>query len=111
MRELAFGERKTGRSTTLMLTMIEEMSMHDKPVYIIAGRFCIANEIKNRVRQYNEDSRRVHVIALESLGHFLFRDIDPMDVYIEHTAYEMATANQLKMLYSLEDRKYGALFG
>ena len=111
MRELAFGARKSGRTTTLLLTVLEEMEMHDKPVYVVTGKFCIGVALKNLVRKYNEDSSRVHIISLDSLSQFRHRGLDPRNIYIEHTAYEMATSRQLAELYSLEDAKDNMTFG
>jgi hypothetical protein len=111
MRELAFGPRQTGRTTTLLLTMIEEMSMHNKPVYLIVGTYFLGNELKNRVHNYNEDSSRVRVVTLESMTSQCRGIRDPRDVYIDHTAYELADSRQYDFLCALEDRKDAYVWG
>lgn len=103
MRELAFGARQTGRTTTLLMTMIEEMDMHAKPVFLVVGQFCIGHIIKDTIRKLNGDASRIRVVPLESL--YTLQGVDPLNVYIEHTAYEMATSKQLAHLYAVEDAK------
>lgn len=109
MRELVTGPRQSGRTTTLLLTMIEEMEMHDKPVFLVVGTHGVGELAKQYIRKMNANSSRVRIICLQSL-HYL-RGVNPMDVYIEHTAYEQADAWQLRDLYVLEDRKYEYIWG
>jgi hypothetical protein len=109
MKELAFGPRQTGRTTTLLLTMIEEMSMHVCRVYLVVSRFCDGQMLKDAIRKLNGDPSRVQIVTLESLH--VLQGVDSRDVYIEHTAYEASTSRQLKALYFLEDLKDGITFG
>lgn len=104
MRELVFGPRRSGRTTTLLMTMIEEMDMHDKDVYLVVSTPSLGMELRNNVKQLNGDPKRVKIIALGSL--YVLQGIaNPMNVYIEHTAYEQADSFQLQKLYTLEDNK------
>lgn len=108
MRELAFGPRKSGRTTTLIMTMIEEMEMHHKQVFLVVGKYCIGHHVKDVIKKLNGDSSRIKIVSLESL-HSL-RGTDPLNWYFEHTSYEFADSSQLRNLYMLEDMKDSMFF-
>src|SRR5690349_9057178 len=99
MRELAFGGRQTGRTTTLVMTMIEEMEMHDDPVYLVCSTFQLGMMVRDTVRHLNGDPSRVKVVGLNSL--YTLDGVNALDIYIEHTAYEHANSRQLQQLYVL----------
>lgn len=103
MRELVNSGRQSGRTTTLLMTMIEEMEMHDQQVYLVVGTYCLGHVLKQTIRALNGNSSRVRAVALESL--YILRGLDPRNIYIEHTAYEKATSDQLQTLYFYEDAK------
>lgn len=109
MRELAYSGCASGRTTTLLMTMIEEMSMHEERVYLVTGKFCHGQNLKDSVRKLNGDPNRVQVVSLESLH--ILQGVDPRNVYIEHTAYEDSHSVQLKKLYFIEDMKDNITFG
>ncbi len=109
MKELAFGPRQSGRTTTLLMTMIEEMAMHSERVYLVVSKFCQGQAMKDSIRKLNGDPSRVQVVSLESL--YTLSGVDARDVYVEHSAYEQSTSTQLKWLYQLEDAKDSITFG
>jgi hypothetical protein len=109
MRELAYGGRGTGRTTTLLMTMIEEMSMHEDRVYLIVSTYNLGMFLKDSIRRLNGEPSRVQIVSLSSL--YTVRGTDFRNVYIEHTAYEQATSKQLSELYLIEDRKDYAIYG
>lgn len=108
MKELALLPRQSGRTTTLLMTMIEEMDMHDSPVHLVVGSFCIGQSLKNSIRYLNGDSSRVNIVVLESL--YTLQGVDARNIYAEHTSYEMANSTQLKQLYAIEDAKDSLVF-
>lgn len=108
MRELALLPRQSGKTRTLLMTMIEEMDMHQNQVQLVVGRFCLGQAMKDSIRQLNGDPSRIRVIALDSL--YTLQGVDGRNVYIEHTAYDMATSKQLQQLYAIEDAKDSLAF-
>jgi hypothetical protein len=109
MRELVNTGRRSGRTQTLLLTLIEEMDMHNSPVYLIVGQYGTGQLMMDFLRKYNVETKRVRIVALESL--YAVQGADPRNVYIEHTAYEMANSNQLRILYLVEDAKEHKIWG
>lgn len=104
MRELAFGARRTGRTTTLVMTMIEEMDMHNDQVYLIVSQTGLGYVMRDLVKHLNGDPKRIRIVTLDSM-YTLQGLADPRNIYIEHTAYEQASSHQLQRLYDIEDMK------
>lgn len=103
MRDLAEGPRQSGRTTTLIMTMIEEMEMHEEKVYLVVGKYCLGHHCKDVVKRLNGDPSRVRPVSLESIH--ILNGIDPRNIYIEHTAYDNATSKQLSRLYEIESER------
>ncbi len=103
MRELVSGPRQSGRTTTLIMTMIEEMEMHDQQIYLVSYNHSHGQLLKDMVRTLNGTVSRIRIVALESL--YTLGGVDPRNIYIEHMAYERANSTQLRNLYDIEDSK------
>ena len=109
MREFAFGPRGSGRTTKLALEIIKDLECHERKVYVVAFKYYIADSVRDIIRNLGGDRGRVIPVSLHSLKTLC--GVDPLDVYFEHTAYEMATSKELIQIYEIEDFKARTIWG
>jgi hypothetical protein len=100
MRKYVNGDRGSGRTTKF----IQELPEEAEQLFVVAGTFSIASDIKHTIASLRglDFAKKVRPMSISSL-HTL-RGLDPFQIFFEHTAYEFASAEQLKEIYFLEDR-------
>src|SRR4051812_34211690 len=109
MRALAFGGRGSGRTTLLINEIVKDMACHSKRVYIVAAQYDLAFKIRAKIGKINGEQARVMPHSLTSL--YTLKGVDPLSVYFEHTAYELANRQQLLEIYEIEDRRSHIIWG
>lgn len=110
MRKLAFGERKSGRTTLLAHEIAKDMANHSNKVYIVAGNYSIARYIrKYLIESLNSEPERIIPVTIENMN--MLKGTDPLNIYFEHTSYENANSSQLLEIYRIEDKKQAIIWG
>jgi hypothetical protein len=101
MRHLAYGARQSGKTYNFIMELPEEA----ENIYVVANTQGLAWIIKSEVAKIRspELANKIRPIGLDSLD--ILRGLDPLDIFFEHTAYEYASASQLRLIYMIEERK------
>src|ERR1041385_6283195 len=94
-----FEPRATGRTTKMILSLPRVDQIHDK-IYIVALSYIGAQSIIRRIAELRGYELAKRCVPVGSNRAFvLLQLVNPLDVYIDHTALEYSKLEDIKYLY------------